>query len=71
MDILKPKKMNKYLVFFDIYGKKMKAVVEANSAINAKKVIQSKLKIVKIKKEEDIPNMDTFCNGMFKDIFNK
>lgn len=39
---------NMYTVYFEIYGKKMKATIEANSEKEAKELIKNKIKFHKI-----------------------
>lgn len=44
---------NKYIVYFEIYGKKMKSKVSAKSMYEAEKIISSKLIINKTVLEKD------------------
>lgn len=53
----------KHTVYFEIYGKKMKTTVEANSEAQAKAVVKSKLKIHKV-----VAEGDNF--GLAKDIMD-
>lgn len=50
--------MKNYVVYFEIYGKKMKATVPAFNEEGAKQIVQSQLKIHKVvrKEIEDIGN---------------
>jgi hypothetical protein len=56
--------MNKYTVFFEIYGKKLKTTVKAKSEAEAKKLIAEKIIFYKVIKEIDYNIPD-----VFKDIF--
>lgn len=55
----------KYNVYFEIYGKKMKAQIEASSKGDAMQILHGKLIIHKIELTDDLP--DDF--NIFKDIF--
>jgi hypothetical protein len=55
----------KYTVYFEIFGKKMKASVEADSQEDAKYKIMGKIKWHKFVKD-DLPGGDVFEN--FKNI---
>lgn len=58
---------NKYAVFFEIYGKKMKTIIESFSEEEAKKIVQNKIIFHKVIKENSEYN-DTIdqLNNMFK-----
>lgn len=47
--------MNKYRLYFDIYGKKMKTTIEARSLSDAKDKLIRKLHILKVEKVEEDP----------------
>ena len=42
--------MTKYRIYFEIYGKKMKTIVEANSEFEAKQFVKDKLLITSCEK---------------------
>jgi hypothetical protein len=46
--------MNTYIIYFEIFGKKMKTIVDAPSKSEAKKVVKNKIIFHKIEGEEDI-----------------
>lgn len=58
--------MNKYLVYIELYGKKMKVEINANTQHEAAQTVRGDLKIHKIDKIKDDSN-DVFNNLM--DIF--
>ena len=64
--------MNTYIIYFEIFGKKMKTIVNASSKLEAKKVVKNKIIFHKIEGEENIAenNKDEFfdLNGL-KNIF--
>ena len=60
--------MNKYTVFFEIYGKKLKTTVKAKSEDEAKKLIAEKIIFYKVVKEIDDNNPEIF-KDIFGDIF--
>ena len=51
--------MNKYTVYFEIYGKKMKSTVFAEHELGAKQAVKNKISFHKVEKEKED-----------KDIFN-
>lgn len=53
-----------YIVYCEFYGKKLKIAVTAESAVAAKKVVRSNLKIIKIIKDEPVTANDLFNNLM-------
>lgn len=57
--------MNEYTIYFEIYGKKMKTKVLANTKEEAKEIIRSKIIFHKIENESgfDIPE---FLKNIFK-----
>ena len=54
----------KYVVRFEIYGKKMECKIEANSEQDAEYLLRGKIKIHKIVKEE--PEIMEVFNELFK-----
>ena len=61
--------MKKYEILFEIYGKKLKTTVEANSEEKAKEILKNKIrfdKITELKSNDDV--IDQFMNmfGMKK-----
>jgi len=61
--------MNKYTVYFTIYGKKLKTQVTADSEAQAKQIVINNLTFVKIKKDTPPISDDDFMNN-FKNIFH-
>lgn len=56
----------KYKVWFEIYGKKMLSIVEANDPEDAKAAVKSKIQIHKIEKiEEPRDNVAEYLMNMF------
>lgn len=53
-----------YTVYCRFYSKKLKIEVEAESAVEAKKVVQSNLEFIKIIKEEPVTVDEMFINLM-------
>ncbi len=48
--------MKKYEIFFEIYGKKLKTTIEANSEEKAKEIVKNKIrfdKITELKSKDD------------------
>lgn len=58
--------LHNFVVYFEIFGKKMKTTVEARNSFEVDKIIKDKVLINKIEKVE-VPN-DQFLD-MFRDIF--
>lgn len=60
-------KNKKYILYFELYGKKMKTVIEASSANEAKNKLKEKIIFHKI----DVENKDNPFDipDIFKDIF--
>lgn len=46
--------MKNYKIYFEIYGKKMKTVIKANSEHEAKELVKNKIKFIKIVPENNI-----------------
>jgi hypothetical protein len=46
--------MKTYNIYFEIYGKKMKTVIKANSEQEAKEIIKNNIKFIKIVPENNI-----------------
>ena len=59
--------MMKYSVYFEIYGKKLKAVVEAKSAEEAKYIVMGKIKWHKIEPESQVDFLKNIFNIDAKD----
>lgn len=59
--------MKNYRVFFELFGKKMQAVVLAINENSAKEVIKNKIKFFEIREENKTSNLDDFLN-IFKNI---
>lgn len=57
--------MYKFKVYFELFGKKMKTEVLAINETQAKEIILSKVKFIKVKMIEDNGIMD-FLNGFRK-----
>jgi hypothetical protein len=53
-------------VFFEIYGKKMKAVIDADNELQAKKKVSDKIIFHKVVKRDDFAD---YMKGVF-DVFN-
>jgi len=45
-----------YTVYFEIYGKKMKAEITAESETHAKQIIRDKILFHKVRRKDDILN---------------
>ena len=56
----------KYDVYFEIYGKKMKATVEANSEEDAKYLVRGKIKFHKVVEIRELGDIGDFFNGLFR-----
>lgn len=65
--------MKSYTVYFELFGRKMKTTVEAESAIKAKEIIKSKIVFHDVEVKPDISRMfdEMFGDGLFGDIFGK
>ncbi len=61
--------MKNYFVFFEIYGKKMKSLVQANSEKEAIKTVKDKIIIHKVKEVEDNTVIMQSLKDVFGDIF--
>ena len=59
---------NRYTIYFEIYGKKLKTSVVAKSEKEAKLKIIEKLNFIKVVKETDYDIPDSF-KDIFGDIF--
>jgi predicted PolB exonuclease-like 3'-5' exonuclease len=59
--------MNKYIVYFEIFGKKMKTAVMAENQSEAKTIIKNKIKFHKIEIED---GGEDFIDNFFS-LFNK
>lgn len=61
----------KYILFFELYGKKMKTVIEARSASDAKNILKDKIIFHKIEVDDNKPKDNPFDSipDAFKDIF--
>lgn len=46
--------MKTYKIYFEVYGKKMKTVINANSEAEAKELVKNKIKFIKIEPENNI-----------------
>lgn len=57
--------MTKYSVYFEIGGKKLKIVVEAKGASDAKEIIKNKIIFHKVK-DEYIENISKQFNDLFR-----
>lgn len=60
----------KYIIKFQIFGKKMRYVVEANSKLEAEKLLRDKLTIDSISTEEEKTINDKFAELMNKFVDN-
>lgn len=58
--------MKQYLVYFEIYKKKMKVRVWANSAQEAENIVRNDLKIHKIDLADTEKTLFDFFDGIFK-----
>lgn len=59
--------MRSYTVYFEIYGKKMRATVQAQDRVEAREIIKSKLIIHKVTVEPDKgADFIDFFNNMIK-----
>lgn len=69
--------MKSYTVYFELFGRKMKTTVEAESAIKAKELIKSKIIFHDVEVKPDMyRKIDdifgyAFNDGIFGDIFGK
>lgn len=62
-----------YLVFFEIFGKKLKSPVKADSPEHAIKIVREKLEIIKVEKiptEAEKPDRDILAE-ILDEIFKK
>jgi len=62
--------MKRYIIYFELYGKKMKTTVSATSEEEAKKVIFNKINFHKVvEKEKFTKEAVDKINGLFNNVF--
>lgn len=60
--------MKNYLIYFEVYSKKMKTYVPARSETEAKEILHSKLIIHKV---QEVPPNDDFLTDFFNKLNKK
>lgn len=55
----------KYIIYFELYGKRMKTTVEANNELDAKAMIKQKIIFHKVEKQQEVNDKS------LKDLFGK